>query len=213
MHSPNSTRVAGSQAARSTCDPSRSAAPRGFYLAVVIGRRSACSARRRSYAAFRQAPIRENPGQLLQKRISRQQMPGASPTRPISRCAGGRSSVSSVRTACRKTATGSTALCDLMVANHTSSSALARRVATKRPRVIPKCVLFLRDRRRGSAGSPARNGRRYTFVRQGIGADHHPAGFRQWGSAADHRALLHPVRALDSGQRNLTRHRGPARSD
>ena len=69
----------------------------------------------------------------------------------------------------------------------------------------------LRDRRRGSAGSPARDGRRYTFVRQGVGADHHSAWFRQWGSAADHGAVLHSVRPLDSGQRHLAGHRGPAR--
>ena len=32
----------------------------------------------------------------------------------------------------------------------------------------------------GALQSPARDGHRYTFVRQGIGADHHPAGFREW---------------------------------
>ena len=64
----------------------------------------------------------------------------------------------------------------------------------------------LRDRGRRSAGSPARDGHRYALVRQGIGADHHPAWFRQWGVAADDRTLLHPVRPIDPGQRHLARY-------
>jgi carboxyl-terminal processing protease len=63
----------------------------------------------------------------------------------------------------------------------------------------------LRDRCRRSAGSPPRHGHRHALVRQGIGANHHPAWFRQWSFAADHRALLHPVRPVDPSQRHLAR--------
>ena len=52
---------------------------------------------------------------------------------------------------------------------------------------------------------------RHALIRQGLGADHHPARLRQRRAAADHRALLHAVRPLDPGQGHRARHRGPAR--
>jgi carboxyl-terminal processing protease len=56
-------------------------------------------------------------------------------------------------------------------------------------------------------------GPRHPVVRQGLGADHHPA--RQPGRPeADHGALLHAVGNLDPGHRHRPRHRhraGPAR--
>ena len=70
--------------------------------------------------------------------------------------------------------------------------------------------LGLRDRGGRPAGSQARDLDRHPLVRQGLGADHHPARLRQWGTAAHHRALLHAVRALDPGQGHLARHRGAA---
>ena len=38
------------------------------------------------------------------------------------------------------------------------------------------------------------------LVRQGLGADHHPARPGQWRAAADHGALLHAVGQVDPGQ-------------
>ncbi len=64
----------------------------------------------------------------------------------------------------------------------------------------------LRDRGRCAAGSPTRDGHRHPLVRQGVGADHHSAWFRQRGFAADHGALLHAVRPLDPGQGHLARY-------
>ncbi len=50
---------------------------------------------------------------------------------------------------------------------------------------------------------------RHAFLRQGIGADHHPA--RQPGRAApDHCALLHAVGPLHPGARHRSRHRAGA---
>ncbi len=60
------------------------------------------------------------------------------------------------------------------------------------------------------AGSQARDHHRHALVRQGLGADHHPARLRQRRAAADHGALLHAVRPLDPGQGHHARHRGPA---
>ena len=56
----------------------------------------------------------------------------------------------------------------------------------------------------------ARDRHRHALVRQGLGADHHPARLRQRRAAADHGALLHAVRPLDPGQGHLARHRGAA---
>ena len=46
-------------------------------------------------------------------------------------------------------------------------------------------------------------------VRQGLGADHHPAR-RERRAAADHGALLHAVRQVDPGQGHHARHQGRA---
>ena len=51
---------------------------------------------------------------------------------------------------------------------------------------------------------------RHALVRQGLGADHHPARLRQRRAAADHGALLHAVRPLDPGQGHHAGHRGAA---
>ena len=60
--------------------------------------------------------------------------------------------------------------------------------------------VFQRDRRRRVAGSPPRGAAGHAKLRQGLGADGDPAG-GQRRHAADHGALLHAVRALDSGAR------------
>ena len=51
---------------------------------------------------------------------------------------------------------------------------------------------------------------RHALVRQGLGADHHPARRRQRRAAADHGALLHAVGQLDPGQGHRAGHRGAA---
>src|SRR5213595_1122363 len=51
--------------------------------------------------------------------------------------------------------------------------------------------LGLRNRCRRPAGPQAGHAGRHPLVRQGFGADHHPARQRQWRAAAHHRALLH----------------------
>ena len=51
---------------------------------------------------------------------------------------------------------------------------------------------------------------RHPLVRQGLGADHHPARRRQRRAAADHGAVLHAVGQVDPGQRHRARHRSPA---
>ena len=61
----------------------------------------------------------------------------------------------------------------------------------------------LQDHKRATA-------RRHALVRQGLGADHHPARRRQRRAAADHGALLHAVRPLDPGQGHHARYRGAA---
>jgi C-terminal peptidase prc len=67
----------------------------------------------------------------------------------------------------------------------------------------------LGDRGRCAAGSPSRDGRRHDLVRQGVGADHHPAvGERR--AQADHGALLHAGRQVDPGQGHHARHQGRA---
>ena len=70
--------------------------------------------------------------------------------------------------------------------------------------------LGIGDRRRRPAGPQARHPRRHPLVRQGLGADDHPAGVRQRRAAADHGALLHAVGPLDPGQGHHARHRGAA---
>ncbi len=51
----------------------------------------------------------------------------------------------------------------------------------------------LQDHKRATAA-------RHALVRQGLGADHHPARRRQRRAAADHGALLHAVGQVDPGQ-------------
>ena len=59
-----------------------------------------------------------------------------------------------------------------------------------------------RNRRRRVAGSSPCGAAGHAKLRQGLGADGDPAA-RQRRHAADHGALLHAVRALDSGARHL----------
>ena len=66
------------------------------------------------------------------------------------------------------------------------------------------------DRRRRPAGSQARDHPRHPLLRQGIGADHHPARPEQWRRAPHHGALLHAVGPLDPGQGHRPRHRRAA---
>ncbi len=60
------------------------------------------------------------------------------------------------------------------------------------------------------AGSQARDADRHALLRQGLGADDHPARRRQWRAASDHGALLHAVGPLDPGQGHRSRHHHPA---
>ncbi len=66
------------------------------------------------------------------------------------------------------------------------------------------------NRRRCVAGPQARDADRHALVRQGLGADHHPARRRQRRIAADHGALLHAVGQVDPGQGHHAGHRGAA---
>ena len=68
----------------------------------------------------------------------------------------------------------------------------------------------LRNRGRRAAGPQAGDRARHPLVRQGLGADHHPARRRQRRAAADHGALLHAVGQVDPGQGHRARHRGAA---
>ena len=61
----------------------------------------------------------------------------------------------------------------------------------------------LQDHKRATLGWHA-------LVRQGIGADHHPARRRQRRAAADHGALLHAIGPFDPGQGHRSRYRGVA---
>ena len=61
----------------------------------------------------------------------------------------------------------------------------------------------LQDHKRATAD-------RHALVRQGLGADHHPARRRQRRAAADHGALLHAVGQVDPGQGHHAGHRGAA---
>ena len=70
--------------------------------------------------------------------------------------------------------------------------------------------LGVRNRRRRPAGPQARNRARHALLRQGLGADDHPARQQQRRAAAHHRALLHAVRQIDPGQGHRAGHRGPA---
>ena len=70
----------------------------------------------------------------------------------------------------------------------------------------------LGNRRRRASGPQARDAGRHPIVRQGLGADHHPAWRGQRCAATDHGALFHAVRPLDPGQRHHARHRGAAGS-
>ena len=66
------------------------------------------------------------------------------------------------------------------------------------------------NRRRRAAGPQARDAGRHPLVRQGLGADHHPARQRQRRAAPDHGALLHAVGQVDPGQGHRSRYRGAA---
>ena len=70
--------------------------------------------------------------------------------------------------------------------------------------------LGLGNRRRRPAGPQARDHSGHALVRQGLGADHHPARQQQRRAAADHRALLHAVRQIDPGQGHRAGDRGAA---
>ena len=61
------------------------------------------------------------------------------------------------------------------------------------------------NRGRRVAGPQARDADRHALVRQGLGADHHPARRRQRRAAADHGALLHAVGPVDPGQGHRAR--------
>src|SRR6266404_692438 len=64
------------------------------------------------------------------------------------------------------------------------------------------------NRRWRVAGSQACHAGRHALVRQGLGANHHSAGFRQWRFASDYGALLHAVGQIDPGQGHRSRYRG-----
>ncbi len=66
-------------------------------------------------------------------------------------------------------------------------------------------ALGLGDRGRRPAGPQARDHRRHALVRQGLGADHHPAR-RQRCHPPDDGALLHALEQVDPGQRHRSRH-------
>ena len=66
------------------------------------------------------------------------------------------------------------------------------------------------NRRRRVAGSQARDADRHAFVRQGLGADDHPARFGQWRTAAHDGALLHAVGQVDPGQGHRAGYRSAA---
>ena len=70
--------------------------------------------------------------------------------------------------------------------------------------------LRVRDRGRRAARPQARHADRDAHLRQGLGADHHPARRRQRRAGADHRALLHPVGPLDPGPGHRARRRSAA---
>ena len=67
-----------------------------------------------------------------------------------------------------------------------------------------------RDRGRRAARPQARDPDRDPLVRQGLGADDHPARHRQRRTGAHHGALFHAVRPLDPGQGHHARYRGAA---
>jgi C-terminal peptidase prc len=66
------------------------------------------------------------------------------------------------------------------------------------------------NRRRRAAGPQARDRARDALLRQGLGADHHPARQQQRRAAAHHRALLHAVGQVDPGQGHRAGHRSAA---
>ena len=61
------------------------------------------------------------------------------------------------------------------------------------------------NRRRRPAGPQARDHPRHALVRQGLGADHHPARQQQRRAASDHGALLHAVGQVDPGEGHRAR--------
>ena len=67
--------------------------------------------------------------------------------------------------------------------------------------------LRIGDRRGRPAGPRPRHRHGHSFVRQGIGADHHALA-RARCDPLDHRALLHAGRDFDPGEGNHPRHRG-----
>ena len=70
--------------------------------------------------------------------------------------------------------------------------------------------LGLRNRRRGLARSQACNDRWHAILRQRLGADADPAWSRKWSALADHCALFHALRPLNSSERNFAGHRNSA---
>src|SRR6516165_8108951 len=60
-----------------------------------------------------------------------------------------------------------------------------------------------------AVGSQARDPRWHALVRQGLGADHHSAGRRQWRAALDHGPLLHAVRPFHPSEGHRARHAEP----
>ena len=69
-----------------------------------------------------------------------------------------------------------------------------------------------RNRGRRLARPQARHADWHALVRQGLGADHHPARVEQWRAGADHGALFHAVRPLDPGPGHQARHRSASGS-
>ena len=67
----------------------------------------------------------------------------------------------------------------------------------------------LGNRRRRAAGPEPRHRARHALLRQGFGADDHPAR-RERRAAADDGALLHAVGQIDPGQGHHARHQGRA---
>ena len=70
--------------------------------------------------------------------------------------------------------------------------------------------LGFRNRGRRASRPQARHPDRDALVRQGLGADHHPAGRRQRRAGADDGALLHAVRPIDPGPGHRARCRSAA---
>ena len=66
------------------------------------------------------------------------------------------------------------------------------------------------DSRRSATRPQARDHRRVSILRQGLGADHHSARKGIWRATPYHGPLFYAVRALSPGARHHARYRGPA---